>query len=153
MARRPTGRRIAAEAAFSDLSRANDGRFLGGLSSDTERELLEEDKWIATANGFVAIGIDEKLRTWREGVTVIKATAKDAFDQVQDAFAGLPVDLRDQVKGAINDYLGQQLAQLNAQVDQTIAMLDSCKLMVNAQKISDDLDRSRLKQALRATVR
>jgi hypothetical protein len=146
-------RRAAAESAFGDFYRANDGRFLGGLSTDTERTLLEQDKWTVTTNGLLAVGVDEKLRAWRQGVTVIQATAKDAYDQVQDAFLGLPLDIRDQVQRAMNDYLGKQITDLNAEADQAIATLESCKLMVNAQKISSDMDRGRLSQALRATIR
>ena len=146
-------RRQAAENAFNDFYRANDGRFLGGLSTDTERTLLEPDKWQVTTNGIIAVGMDAKLREWRQNVTVVQGGPKEAFDQVQDAFLGLPLDVRDSVKSSLNDYLSQQVSTLNTEADKAIALLDKCQLMVNAKKISDDMDRSRLSQALRATIR
>lgn len=146
-------RRQGAEKAFDDFYRANDGRFLGGLSTETERTLLEPDKWQVTTNGIVAIGLDAKLREWREKVTVVQAGPKEAFDQIQDAFLGLPLDVRDDVKSTMNSYLSKQIGDLNAEADKAIAVLEKSQLMVNARKISDDMDRSRLQQALRATIR
>ncbi|RZL07841.1 MAG: hypothetical protein EOP40_14855 [Rubrivivax sp.] len=146
-------RRQAAEKAFEDFYRANDGRFLGGLSTDTERALLEPDKWQVTTNGLIAIGLDSKLREWRQTVTVVQAGPKEAFDQIQSAFLGLPIDIRDSVKSSLNEYLQKQMLMLNTEADKAIAALDTCALMVNAQKISDDMDRTRLSQALRATIR
>ncbi|MFY9478672.1 MAG: hypothetical protein WAQ08_13575 [Aquabacterium sp.] len=146
-------RRTTAEKAFDDFYRANDGRFLGGLSTDTERTLLEPDKWLVTTNGIVAVGLDTKLREWRERVTVINGGPKDAFDQVQNAFLGLPLDIRDQVQNGLNGYLNKQIREINTEADEAIKVLDNCALMVNARKISDDMDRSRLSQALRATIR
>ncbi len=146
-------RRQAAEKAFEDFYRANDGRFLGGLSSETERTLLEPDKWLITTNGIIAVGLDAKLREWRQLVTVVQGGPKDAFDQVQDAYLGLPLDIRDSVKSSMNTYLSKQVDLLNTEADKAIATLEKCSIMVNAQKISDDMDRSRLNQALRATIR
>lgn len=146
-------RRQSAEKAFEDFYRANDGRFLGGLSTDTERTLLEPDKWQVTTDGLIAIGLDTKLREWREKVTVVQAGPKEAFDQIQNAFAGLPLDIRDEVKNGMNEYLQKQMLMLNTEADKAIAVLDKCSIMVNARKISDDMDRSRLHQALRATIR
>ncbi|MGC4062516.1 MAG: hypothetical protein QM749_17385 [Aquabacterium sp.] len=146
-------RRQTAEKAFDDFYRANDGRFLGGLSTETERTLLEPDKWLATTNGIIAVGMDAKLREWRQNVTVVQGGPKEAFDQIQEAFLGLPLDVRDSVKRSINDYLSQQVGILNTETDKAIALLDQCQLMVNAKKISDDMDRGRLSQALRATIR
>jgi hypothetical protein len=146
-------RHQAAEDAFTAFYRANDGRFLGGLSTETERTLLEPDKWRVTTDAIVAVGLDARLREWREKVTVVQGGPKDAFDAIQGAFLGLPLDIRDQVQRGVNEYLAQQMAQLNAEAEQAIAVLEKSALMVNARKISDDLDRSRLQQALRATIR
>ena len=146
-------RRVNAEKAFEDFFRANDGRFLGGLSTDTERTLMEPDKWRVTTDGLIAVGFDTKLREWRSKVTVIQGGPKEAFDQIQDAFLGLPLDVRDAVKSSMNDYLTQQMTALNAEADKAIAVLDSCALMVNARRISDDMDRGRLQAALKATIR
>ena len=146
-------RRAEAEKAFEQFYRANDGRFIGGLNGDTERALLETDKWIVTTNGIIAVGLDAKLREWRQAATVVQAGPKEAFDQVQDAFLGLPIDLRDSVRSSMNDYLTQQITTLNAEADKAIAVLEKSSLLVNAKKISDDMDRSRLQQALRATIR
>ena len=146
-------RRQNAETAFNDFYRANDGRFLGGLSTDTERTLLEPDKWVQVTNGIIAVGFDARLREWRQNVTVVQGGAKDAFDAVQGAFDGLPMELRDTVRSAVNDYLTQQVTTLNTEADKAIAVLDSCALMVNAKRISDDMDRGRLQAALKATIR
>ncbi len=146
-------RRQNAESAFNDFYRANDGRFLGGLSTETERTLLEPDKWRVTIDGIVAVGFDTRLREWRQNVTVIQGGPKEAYDAIQDAFQGLPLDVRDSVRNTMNDYLTQQMTLLNTEADKAIAVLDSCTLMVNAKKISDDMDRSRLQQALKATIR
>ncbi len=146
-------RRQNAENAFNDFYRANDGRFLGGLSTDTERTLLEPDKWKVTTDGLLAVNFDTRLREWRQSVTVIQAGPKDAFDAIQGAFDGLPMELRDTVKSTMNDYLTQQMALLNTEADKAIATLESSVLMVNAKRISDDMDRTRLSQALRATIR
>lgn len=146
-------RRQAAEKAFEDFYRANDGRFLGGLSTDTERTLLEPDKWLVTTNSIIAVGLDTKLREWRDMVTVVQGGPKDAFDQIQDSFLGLPIDVRDKVKSSVNEYLMKQVSVLNTEADKAIAVLENCQLMVNAKKISDDMDRSRLQQALRAAIR
>jgi hypothetical protein len=135
-------RHQAAESAFNDFYRANDGRFLGGLSTETERTLLEPDKWRITTEGLVAVGLDTRLREWREKVTVVQGGPKDAFDAI-----------RDQVQRGVNDYLTKQMTQLNAEAEQAIAVLEKSQLMVNAQKICTDMDRGRLQQALRATIR
>lgn len=146
-------RRAGAEKAFEDFYRANDGRFLGGLNSETEQALLEPNKWLVTTDGIIRVGLDVKLREWRQGITVINGGPKDAFDQVQDAFLGLPLDIRDKVQNGCNELLLKHVADINTEADKTIAVLDKCELMVNARKISDDMDRGRLAQALRATIR
>ncbi|WP_457356442.1 hypothetical protein [Roseateles sp. P5_D6] len=146
-------KRAGTEKAFEDFFRANDGRFMGGLSTDTERALLEPDKWLVTTNGVIAVGLDTKLREWRQNVTVLQGGPREAFDSIQDAFLGLPLDVRDKVKGSVNDYVTKQMNTLNTEAEKTLALLDKCELMVNARKISDDLDRARLSQALRATIR
>jgi hypothetical protein len=145
--------RAATEKAFEDFYRANDGRFMGGLSTDTERALLEPDKWLVTTNGVIAVGLDTKLREWRQSVTVLQGGPKEAFDSIQDAFLGLPLGVRDKVKDSVNNHLTQQMNTLNTEAEKTLALLDKCELMVNARKISDDLDRARLTQALKATIR
>lgn len=146
-------RKVATEKAFEEFYRANDGRFLGGLSTATETALLEPDKWQITINGVVAVGLDQKLRDWRQQVTVVQGGPKEAFDQIQNAFLGLPLGIREQVQQSINDYLGETMRVLNTEADKQIAVLEKCDLMMNAQKISNDMDRGRLKQALRATIR
>ena len=146
-------RRQNAETAFNDFYRANDGRFLGGLNTETERTLLEPDKWKVTTDGIIAVGFDARLREWRQNVTVIQGGPKDAYDTIQDAFLGLPLDVRDSVRDTMNSFLTQQMTTLNTEADKAIATLDSCALMVNAKRISDDMDRGRLQAALRATIR
>ena len=146
-------RRAGAETAFNDFYRANDGRFLSGLNNHTERALLESDQWMVATNGIIGVGLDVKLREWRQGVTVLNAGPKEAFDQVQNAFLGLPLDIRDQVQEGANEYLLKQVGEINTEADKTIAVLEKCELMVNARKISEDMDRRRLSQALRATIR
>ena len=146
-------RKVATEKAFDDFFRANDGRFLGGLSTATEKALLEPDRWEVTINGVVAVGLDQKLRDWRQQVTVIQGGPKEAFDQIQNAFLGLPLGIREQVQTSINDYLGETMRTLNTEADKQVEVLEKCGLMVNAQKIGSDMDRGRLKQALRATIR
>ena len=148
-----TNRKTDAEKAFEDFYRANTGRFLGGISTETERTLLEPEKWQVTTQGVIAVGLDQRLREWRQQVMVIQAGPQDAFDSVQDAFAGLPLIIRDQFQDGVNSYFKQQMATLNGEADKTIQLLESSALMVNAQKISDDMDRRRLSEALRATVR
>ncbi|MFZ5527498.1 MAG: hypothetical protein ACOZE7_12660 [Pseudomonadota bacterium] len=68
---------------------------------------------------------------------------------------GLPLDIRDQMQSGVNEYLNKhkQIREINTEADEAIKVLDNCALMVNARKISDDMDRSRLSQALRATIR
>lgn len=146
-------RRADAEKSFDDFYRANDGRFMGGLSTDTEKALLNPDKWIVTINGIVAVGLDQKLREWREKVTVIQGGPKDAFDQIQNAFLGLPLEVRDQVQSGINTYLTDKMTKLNGEADAQIKTLEECSIMVKADKISSDMDRSRLRASLRATIR
>jgi hypothetical protein len=146
-------RRTAAEKAFEDFYRANDGRFLGGLNTDTERALLETDKWLVSINGIIGVGLDVKLREWRQNVTVVHGGPKEAFDQIQSAFLGLPLDIRDKFQSGVNEYLLKQMGELNTEADKTIQTLEKCELMVNAKKISEDMDRARLSQALRATIR
>lgn len=146
-------RRAGTEKAFDDFYRAYDGRFLGGLNSETEQALLEPNKWIVTTEGIIRVGMDVKLREWRQGITVINGGPKEAFDQVQNAFLGLPLDIRDQFQKGCNELLLKHVGEINTEADKTIAVLDKCELMVNARKISDDMDRARLAQALRATIR
>ena len=146
-------RRAGAEKAFDDFYRAYDGRFLGGLNSETEQALLEPNKWQVTTDGIIRVGLDVKLREWRQGITVINGGPKEAFDQVQDAFLGLPLDIRDQFQKGCNELLLKHVADINTEADKTIAVLEKCELMVNARKVSDDMDRARLAQALRATIR
>lgn len=57
------------------------------------------------------------------------------------------------VQKGCNELLLKQVADINTEADKAIAVLDKCELMVNARKISDDMDRARLAQALRATIR
>lgn len=146
-------RRATAEKVFDDFYRANDGRFLGGLNSETETALLETNKWIVTTDGIIRVGMDVKLREWRQGVTVLNAGPKEAFDQVENAFLGLPLDVRDPFKKGLNEIVQKHLVEINGEVDKTIAVLDKCEIMVNAKKVSNDMDRARLAQALRQTIR
>lgn len=146
-------RRAEAEKTFDEFYRANDGRFLGGLNSDTETALLETNKWIVTTDGIIRVGMDVKLREWRQGINVITGGPKEAFDQVQNVFLGLPLDIRDQFQKGVNETLQKHLVDINAEADKTIAVLEKCELMVNARKVSDEMDRGRLAQALRATIR
>ena len=146
-------RRATAEKAFDDFYRAYDGRFMGGLNSETEQALLEPNKWLVTTEGILRVGMDVKLREWRQGITVINGGPKEAFDQIQNAFLGLPLDIRDQFQKGCNELLLKHVADINTEADKTIAVLEKCELMVNARKVSDDMDRSRLAQALRATIR
>ena len=95
----------------------------------------------------------KKLREWRQNVTVIQGGPKEAYDAIQDAFLGLPLEVRDSVRSAMNKALTDQMTLLNTEADKAIATLDSCALMVNAKRISDDMDRGRLQAALRATIR
>jgi hypothetical protein len=141
------------EKAFEDFYRANDGRFLGGLTTETERQLLEPERWRVTIDGVAAVGLDNSLRTWRQQMTVVNAGPKEAYDQMQSAYLGLPLDIRDKVQREMNGYLEAEMQKLNTEADKHIQALESCQLMVNAQKISSDMDRARLSQALRATIR
>jgi len=146
-------RKLAAEGAFERFYRANDGRFLGGLSTATEQALLQPDRWQVTISGVVAVGLDSKLREWRQAVTVVQGGPPDAFSQIQDAFLGLPLDIRDDVRDQINGHLREKMTALNAEADRNLETLQQSTLMVNAERISTDMDRSRLRAALRATVR
>jgi hypothetical protein len=146
-------RYVAAEKEFNDFFRANEGRFIGVVNTETERKLLEPDRWIVTINGVIGVGLDQKLRDWREQVNVLTAGPKDAYDQIQDVYASLPIEVQDQVRRAVNDAMSEQMALLKSAGEDQAKLLESCQLMVNAQKISSDMDRARLNQALRATVR
>jgi hypothetical protein len=143
------GRMAALATEWNAMFGRHDGRFMGPLSSQTEKDLLNTDQWIVTMNGMVQIGMDEKLREWRRTTTEIPVRIGDSFARVERAFEHLPAEMRDRIRGPINSYLGQTLRELNSEAESTARALDECALMVNARKFEQDMNRGQLRDRLR----
>jgi hypothetical protein len=134
---------------FEAFFRKYDGRILGSVSSQTEKEILQIDKWQVTTTGFVAVGLDQKLKEWRDVVSTVSAVPQQSYDSIQDIFLGLPIDIQENVKRAVNDYLTGVLSTLNTERDAAAKALEQSSVFTNAEKISSDLERKALSEALR----
>jgi len=93
----------AMEDAFETFVSKNSGRFLGPVSSETERALLRPASWEEMEAGLVGLGLDEKLSQWRASTLEVSSRMTDAFTQVQSSFAGLPIELQGGARRGVNE--------------------------------------------------
>lgn len=145
-----TSRWAVVNAKFEAAFKKYEGRLLGSVTTDTERELLRTTEWTPMIDGLVAYRLDERLLEWRQSVNIVHAKPKESLDGINDAFLGLPLEIQSEIRQKVNDYLGSVVQQLNGQVEQTARVLEASALVANAKKLSTDLERRALSAALRA---
>jgi uncharacterized coiled-coil protein SlyX len=143
------GRLAGLAREWEAMFRRHEGRFMGPLSSETEKEFLNTDVWIVTVNGMVQLGLDEKLRDWRRQMLEVPARIGESFNRVERAFGNLPLEIRDKLRSRIDSYLDQELRTLNSEAEETARALDQCALAVNARKVEQDFSRAALREKLR----
>lgn len=131
--------------AFGVFVQANQGRFIGSVSRSVENELVFTDVWADRSQGLLDIGMDQRLREWRQGTIEVSNTLASASSQVFDKLRYLPADILDNITGALNSYWRSVVDRVNSEASQAAAACATAESQVSSDGIRRDLDRSSLR--------
>ena len=83
---------------YADFVRENDGIFVGDVRSETVEALLSPNESEQRLNAFLGLNFSSQLKDWDEKCMKVTGVVEDAWTQIQDAMAPLPVDTQYYVK-------------------------------------------------------
>lgn len=110
------------ETMFNRFVRENQGRFLGPLGPDISETLTQTRKWEEYRVGLVSMGLDEKIRQWRDDVRgILVVGMRDAIEKTAAELDYFDPEIQRQLRTpfeAFRDEVTKEAAALVAQVDQ-----------------------------------
>jgi hypothetical protein len=136
--------------AFGVFVQANQGRFIGAVKKDIENQLIFTDVWADRTQGLLDIGMDARIREWRDGTMKLSDQLATASSQVFEQMRTLPPELLDKITDKLNDYWAQMQSRIKTETDQATATLSAASDQINNDRIRKDLDRSALRRQLAA---
>ncbi|MEP6731293.1 MAG: hypothetical protein ABJE10_11670 [bacterium] len=139
-----------ATRSFEEFVRANKGRFVGTIEKETETALLWTDIWIDRTRGIANLGMDARLKEWRENTLAITDKFDSASQQVRQQLIGLPIGLQEKLLRRFDEVFSSMRDKLGAAIQPSVAALEQAAPAVASDQITRDLDRSRLRERLYA---
>ena len=137
--------------AFEEFVRANKGRFVGSIERDTETALLWTDVWVDRTRGIANLGMDARLKEWRENTLTITTQLDTASQQVRQQLIGLPIGGAEQILRRFDEAYAKMKDLLKSATDPAVAAIDLAMPVVTPDQITRDMDRSRLRDRLYAS--
>jgi hypothetical protein len=145
--------RIAMEAPLQKrfdrlLSRLEDfvgdwgGIFLGSLSTEARRVLLNQEEWDRQMSDLAGLGLDQRLQVWKDTTLSIDPRLGDAWTQIQGAFAGLPVDLQYGMMQRVRAVWDPIISDIRSNASSAGSELDQAQRVAGSEQQRRDLDRS-----------
>lgn len=129
-------------AKLQEFVRQWDGVFLGTLNADARKAIVDQEEWDRQMSHMAGLGFDERLRVWKESVLTIDPKLGDAWTQVQDAFAGFPVDLQYALMQRIKALWDPLIAEVRKEATALVTDLDQAARVAGEEQRRRDLDRS-----------
>jgi hypothetical protein len=136
--------------AFEEFVRANKGRFVGSIERETENALLWTDIWVDRTRGIANLGMDARLREWHATTIKITEDFDSATRQVRQKMLELPMGVADPLCRKLDDAISKIRYELRGAAEPATAALNEAANTYSADKITRDLDRSRLRERLYA---
>lgn len=118
------------------------GVFFGSLNSDARKVLLDQEEWDRQMGDLAGLGLEARLRVWKESVLTIDPRLGDAWTQVQSAFAGLPADLQHGLMQRVKAVWDPLAAAVREGASGAVADLDQTGRVAGDEQRRRDLDRS-----------
>ncbi len=138
----------AATAVYETFVRANQGRFVGKLDDSVANELIWTSVWLDRAQGLANIGMDQRLREWRNSTTDITLGFKKPGDQLRNAFLGLPIDVAEECQAALDEEWTNTFNDQQRQAEDLQKFLEQSEARWAADQLKKDLNRDSLKEKL-----
>jgi hypothetical protein len=135
---------------FEEFVRANQGRFVGTIERDTENALLWTDIWADRVQGIANLGMDARLREWRASTITVTEQFEGAARQIRQQLLGLPIGVAEPMCKAIDEVFERLRRQLREVSEPAVEAMESVASTVTPDRISRDLDRSRVREQLYA---
>jgi hypothetical protein len=137
------------ETMYNRFVRENQGRFLGPLGPDISEALTQTKKWEEYRVGLVSMGLDEKVRKWREDLRgILVVSMRDAIEKSAAELDYFDPEVRQQLQTpfeAFRDEVTKEAAALVAQVDQ---IYEKEQRVWSSDLVASYLDRRILRDAL-----
>ena len=119
------------------------------MSSETEQQILNTNRWQVTTDGLVSLGLDTRVREWIEGVRTVNGLVRRSFESITDGISGLPPEIRDSIARGVNRELERALGRVADESDRTTRALGRSAELADSRKLREDLNRRALTEALR----
>lgn len=134
--------------AFSAFILANQGRFIGQPKSDVVKELIQTEVWKDRENNFLNIGLDVRIKEWREGLMTVSNQFETAASQLFLAIGDLPEAIRINVEKKTNAYWTESTSKVQAAIAGANKQMEEMGLTISEERRRNDIDRESLKRQL-----
>jgi hypothetical protein len=135
---------------FEEFVRREQGRFIGTVSADTENALLWTPIWVDRERGIANLGMDARLRAYRDTTMQLSASVVSAGHEARRHLLELPIGMADPICAAFDRQFAEVVAQLKAAAEETAKALEETAAIATPDAVRRDLDRSRLRSAVMA---
>jgi hypothetical protein len=137
-----------ATRTYETFVRANSGRFIGKVDSSVEDELLWARPWIDREQALASIGMDQRLREWRQSALELTINMKSPSQQLRDAFLDFPIELAEACQAALDSEWQDNFNDQARQAEELQKFLEASERRWAADQIKQDLARASLKEKL-----
>ena len=136
-------------STFGTFVQANQGRFIGTVETATEKALIFTDVWADRSQALMDIGMDDRLKEWRQGTLQVDDLFASAHSQIVSGILLLPDDMRMRILDKVDAYWETLRKRLHDETTFAGTALDDAARKVSDDNIRRDLDRSSLKNLLK----
>lgn len=137
-----------AARTYESFVRANSGRFIGKVDASVEDELLWTRPWIDREQALASIGMDQRLREWRQSALELTINMKSPSQQLRDAFLEFPIELAEACQAALDSEWQDNFNDQARQAEDLQKFLEASERRWAADQIKQDLARASLKEKL-----
>lgn len=134
---------------FQELVKENTGAFIGPVDQVHITKLVDPDWWNSQTSDLKGVGLDDRLKQWRDQIMTLDDTFDGAFRQIQDQLAGLPIVFQAAVKDRLDAKFKDIKAQLADARKQTVDGIAQQAKLADKDQLAKTFDRTQLLQAIR----
>lgn len=137
------------ETIYNRFVKENQGRFFGPLGPDISEALTQTKKWEEYRVGLFSVGLDEKVRKWRDDVRgILVVSLQSAIEKTASELDDFEPEVQRQLRTPFEAFRDQVIKEATALVAEIDRIYEKEQRVWSSDLVASYFDRAILRDAL-----